>query len=141
VNHFRSLPEYEEFIYTIQLRYPTIITSTLVVVRRGADVAVVHGELTFRDHLRLLVRERITLEDGLPRIETYGYEIRRGEELLYWYDSQAHPNDPTLAVTHPHHKHVPPDIKHNRIPASGLGFLPPNLPVLIDEIEQQFLAQ
>jgi hypothetical protein len=49
-------------------------------------------------------------------------------------------NDPTLAATHPHHKHVPPDIKHNRIPAPGLSFTLPNLPVLIDEIEQQFLA-
>lgn len=39
------------------------------------------------------------------------------------------------ASTDPHHKHVPPDIKHNRVPAPGLGFDAPNLPFLITEIE------
>jgi hypothetical protein len=33
------------------------------------------------------------------------------------------------------YKHIPPDIKHNRIPALGLSFTPPNLPFLIEEIE------
>ena len=37
--------------------------------------------------------------------------------------------------THPHHKHIPPDIKHNRIPAPGLSFDEPNLPFLIREVE------
>ncbi len=49
--------------------------------------------------------------------------------------SQPHPNDPTLASTLPHHKHVPPDIKHHRIPAPGLSFTKPNLPFLIEEIQ------
>lgn len=56
-------------------------------------------------------------------------------EHFYWYDPQPHPDDPTLAANHPHHKHVPPDIKHNRIPAPGLSFEQPNLPFLIREIE------
>ena len=68
-------------------------------------------------------------------IEGYSYEVWQGNEKLYWYDSQPHPSDAALASTHPHHKHVPPDIKHNRIPASGLSFTPPNLPFLIEEIE------
>ena len=38
--------------------------------------------------------------------------------------------------THPHHKHVLPDIKHHRIPASEMGFDRPNLPALIREIER-----
>ena len=33
------------------------------------------------------------------------------------------------------YKHVPPDIKHNRIPAPGMSFIRPNLPALIQEIE------
>ena len=41
----------------------------------------------------------------------------------------------TLASTFPHHKHIPPDIKHNRIPAPEISFTQPNLPVLIQEIE------
>ena len=40
-----------------------------------------------------------------------------------------------LADTDPHHKHIPPDIKHHRIPAPDLSFSHPNLPFLIEEIE------
>lgn len=47
----------------------------------------------------------------------------------------------TLAGTHPHHKHVAPDIKHHRVPASGLSFTQPNLPFLIREIETTLLTQ
>jgi hypothetical protein len=53
-----------------------------------------------------------------------------------WYDSQPHPSDPSLAATDPHHKHVPPDIKNHRLPAPELSFTRPNLPFLIQEIEQ-----
>ena len=34
-----------------------------------------------------------------------------------------------------HHKHVPPDTKHNRIPAPEMSVTRPNLPVLIRDIE------
>jgi len=37
--------------------------------------------------------------------------------------------------TDSHHKHIPPNIKHNRIPAPEMSFNRPNLPVLIQEIE------
>ena len=67
----------------------------------------------------------------MPR---YGYEVWKGNEKLYWYDSQLHPDDPTLQSTHPHHKHIPPDAKHNRIPSSQMSFTHPNLPFLIEEI-------
>lgn len=140
MNHFRSLRDYEQFIYTIRQTYPTIETSTLVVVRRSALVAILRGDLTFDNHLRLVVWERITLEDKSLRIEIYGYEVWHNDEQLYWYDSQPHPNNPDLALNHPHHKHVPPDIKHNRIPAPELSFDRPNLPFLIAEIEQTLLT-
>ena len=47
-----------------------------------------------------------------------------------------YPNDLTLATTDPHHKHIPPDIKHHRVSAPHLSFTRPNLPVLIQEVEQ-----
>lgn len=62
------------------------------------------------------------------------------EDNGYWYDPQPHPNDPALASTHPHHKHIPPEIKRHRIPAPGLGFDQPNLPFLIEEIERHLLS-
>jgi rhamnulokinase len=76
------------------------------------------------------------LDASLLRIVSYGYEVWQGAVKLYWYDSQPHPDDPSLASTHPHHKHVPPDIKHHRLPAPGLSFTQANLPFLIAEIEQ-----
>ena len=36
----------------------------------------------------------------------------------------------------PHQKHIPPDIKHQRVPAPQLYFTQPSLPFLIQEIEQ-----
>jgi len=43
--------------------------------------------------------------------------------------------EPSLAGTYPHHKHIPPDIKHNRIPAANMHFTQPNIPALINDIE------
>jgi hypothetical protein len=78
----------------------------------------------------------VVLYDRLPAvIDWYGYEIWRNVEKLYWYDSQPHPDEATLQSSHPHHKHIPPDIKHNRIPAPEMSFIEPNLPVLIAEVE------
>jgi hypothetical protein len=65
-----------------------------------------------------------------------GYEVYRGSERLYWYDDFPHPHDAGLASTFSHHKHVPPDIKHHRVPAPGMSFTQPNLPVLIGEVEE-----
>jgi hypothetical protein len=83
-----------------------------------------------------MVRERLTFDRLPATMDAYGYEIWRGREKLYWYDPQPHPNDSTLQVDHPHHKHLPPDIKHNRIPAPEMSFSHPNLPLLIREIEE-----
>jgi len=40
----------------------------------------------------------------------------------------------TGEIAFPHHKHIPPDSKHHRIPAPDLGFAEPNLPFLIREV-------
>ena len=104
----------------------------------------------------LCVQETLNFELGV--IEGYGYEVSQPDptmskalfpsaaeycrpsfphkDKLYWYDSFPHPNDPGLASTDPHHKHVLPDIKRHRIPAPELSFTRPNLPFLTHEIEQ-----
>jgi len=131
-----TLADYELFIYAVQDDYPIIQTSTLTVIRQASDVATVEGDVLFRVGLRLHVLEVVRFDLTPPRLARYGYEVWRGDEKLYWYDSQPHPNDPTLAATPPHHKHVPPNIKHHRIPAPELSFTRPNLPVLIEEVER-----
>ncbi len=141
MNPFRSLRDYEDFVYALPERYASILRSTLTVVRRGTHRADVTGTLGFRGEVRLTVYEYLVWDPKVVRIEVYGYEVWRGTERLFWYDSQPHPNDPSLASTHPHHKHIPPDIKHHRIPAPGLSFERPNLAFLIEEIERELLQR
>lgn len=139
MNPFQSLRDYETFVYTLPQSFPQIVHSTLVVARRGRLFAELSGELILASGHRLVVYERLTWDTGSLRIEGYSYEVWHGSEKLYWYDSQPHPDDPTLASTAPHHKHVPPDIKHRRIPAPDLSFTPPNLAFLIQEIQTALL--
>lgn len=132
----RTPEDYELFLYSLPEHFPSVHRSTLTFVRRGHSLARVSGEVHFDEDVRLVIRERLVF-DRLPAlIDNYGYEVWQGEDKLYWYDSQPHPNHPDLQSTHPHHKHVPPDIKHNRVPAPGMSFSHPNLPALIREIEE-----
>jgi len=66
------------------------------------------------------------MDAGPVVIEFYGYEVWHNADKVAWYDAQPHPDDPTLQNTHPHHKHIPPDIKRNRVPAPGMSFTRPN---------------
>ena len=123
--HFRTPEDYELFLYTLADRFSSIRGSTLTFVRLGTSLARVSGELSFDQEIRLVIRERL-LYDRLPIvIDGYGYEVWRGDEKLYWYDSQPHPADALLQRTRPHHKHVPPDIKHHRLPAPEMSFTEP----------------
>jgi len=133
-NPLRTAEDYELYIYTIAERYPEIIRSTVTFVRVGATLARVDGEIEFKEGYRLTLRERIVYARLPAWIDWYGYEIWKGTEKLYWYDSQPHPDDLSLQSTEPHHKHIPPDIKHHRIPAPGMSFDNPNLPAIIMEI-------
>ncbi|MBI2875400.1 MAG: hypothetical protein HYY20_00805 [Candidatus Tectomicrobia bacterium] len=135
---FQSLREYECFVYSLADQFPRMLRSTLVVFQRGRYFAELTGEILFPDGYRLNVYERLSWDTGPLKIEGYSYEVWCGSEELYWYDSQPHPNDPALASADPHHKHIPPDIKHHRVPAPGLSFAEPNLPFLIQEIESMF---
>jgi hypothetical protein len=107
----------------------------IVFVCVGASMAKVSGELFLKNGIRLVVRERLVF-DRLPLvIDFYGYEVWRGDKKLYWYDSQPHPGEPSLQSSHPHHKHIPPDIKHHRIPAPEMSFVQPNIPALVADAE------
>ena len=132
---FRTPDDYELYLYSLAESFPSIKRSTITFIRRGSSLAKVTGELFFNNDIRLVIRERI-LYDRLPIVlDWYGYEVYKGQEKVYWYYSQPHPNDESLQSTHPHHKHIHPDIKHNRIPAPNMSFEQPNLPPLISEIE------
>lgn len=134
-NPLRTSKDYELFLYTLTDQFPSVRRSTVTLIRRGATIARVTGELYFDGDVRLVVRERLVYHRLPVVIDWYGYEVWRENKKLYWYDSQPHPSDPTLQGTEPHHKHIPPDIKHHRIPAPAMNFTQSNLPTLIHEIE------
>lgn len=133
-NPLQSLNNYSNFVAAL-LDRPTVVRSTITVWSESPYTGIAEGEVFFAEGFRLRMREELDFDAAL--ISAYGYEVYQNEERLYWYDDFPHPNDPTLAVTHPHHKHIPPDIKHHRIPAPGLSFSDPNLPFIITEIEAQ----
>ena len=128
----QSLAEYSRFVAEVFNR-PSIQRSTVIVWSDSPYTGVAEGEVFFSSGLRLRMREELDFDAG--PITAYGYEAYRGEERLYWHDDFPHPDDPSLALTFPHHKHIPPDIKRNRVPAPEISFHRPNLPALIEEIE------
>ncbi len=132
-NPLHSLADYSRYLAEISDR-PSIEYSTLAVWAESPYTGVAQGEVVFTNGVQLRIREELDFHDGL--ITAYGYEVYRGAERLYWYDDFPHPEDATLAVTFPHHKHVPPDIKHNRLPAPHISHTYPNLSQLIREIEE-----
>jgi len=127
----QSLADYSRFVAQSFDR-ADVERSTVTVWSDSPYTGIAEGEVLFSRGLRLRMREELDFD--AERITSYGYEIYRGGERLYWYDDFPHPNDQTLASTFPHHKHIPPDIKRNRVPAPEISFTRPNLPVLLREI-------
>lgn len=132
-----SIADYEGLVYGLPEDYPCIQMSTLVVVHTGPMTAVVKGEMLFDQGMVLRAVE--VVDTRQRQIVRYGYELWQGNEKLWWYDSWPHPDDPSLAVSHPHHQHVPPDMKRHRIPAPELSFTSANLPFLIRKVEHEHL--
>jgi len=112
------LPRFEDYcllIANLPDRFPSIQVSTLILYRIGPFAAEVEGRLTFASGYTLQVWELLDLSKGA--IHNYSYELDRAGERIWWYDPTEHPRDETLRSSSPHHKHIPPDIKHHRIPA------------------------
>lgn len=128
---------YGELVYSLPETNASIQGSTLVLATLGATLAKLEGQVTFEGDVILDVWELVDFDAG--QILNYSYEIYRAGEKIAWYDPFEHPDVPELASTYPHHKHVPPDIKHHRVPAPEISFEQPNLPRLIEEIEREIL--
>lgn len=134
-----NLRDYSELVYSLSEQYASIQHSTLVLATIGPTLAKLEGQIVFQRDVILDVWELVDWDTG--KILNYSYEVYRAGEKILWYDPYEHPNTLELAATFPHHKHIPPDIKHNRVPALGISFDHPNLPLLIQEIESNTLNQ
>lgn len=127
---------YANFIYSLPQQYSKIQFFKATIFTTGLNIAKASGIIKFDGDIALEFVERIDLQAA--EIYDYSYEIRREDFVIQYYDPQPHPEDPNLSSTFPHHKHVHPDIKHNRQPAPGISFDKPNLPFLIEEIIKGF---
>ena len=126
---FPTRSEYESFIYNLGNQYSEIQESTLRLFTVSTQSAIVEGEIRFANGLTLRVLEIINLRARV--IQKYSYTIFYNGEKLRWYDPQPHPEIEALQSTFPHHRHDPPNIKQNRLPAPGILFDAPNLETLI----------
>jgi len=133
-----SVQDYSRHVYGLQERHPQIQQLRLSLYTTGTTDGILKGEIRFLEDIVLYVVEIIDFAAGV--IETYSYTVKRGQEALYWYDPQPHPENAALAATFPHHKHVPPQIKRHRTPAPEVSFERPNLDFLVEEIERELLA-
>ena len=132
-----DIASYSAFVYALRERHPFVTSSTLTLAPIGATLAKLEGRIECQGGIHLEVWELIDF--AARRIRTYSYEVYRGGEKVCWYDAWEHPEIPALAATFPHHKHVPPDLRNNRVPAPGIGFDAPNLDVVLADVRRDWL--
>lgn len=89
-NLLNSLAHYSRFLADL-LHRPTVERSTVSVWSDSPYTGVAEGEVFFSNDIRLRLREELDFYAGL--ITSYGYEVYRGSQRLYWYDDFPHPNE------------------------------------------------
>ncbi len=134
-----GIADYSAWIYGLPERHSFVTGSTLVLAPIGATLAKLEGRLECAGGIRVDVWELVDF--STRRIRAYSYEVYRGGEKVCWYDAWEHPEIAALAATFPHHKHVAPDLRHNRVPAPGIRFEAPNLEVVLDDIRGELPRQ
>lgn len=136
------LPPFKEYcslLVGLPEQYPVIQSSTLSAYTIGPFTAEVVGQVIFAGGYMLDVWELLDLSTGA--IRSYSYELDQAEKKIWWYDPMEHPENPVLQSSIPHHKHIYPNIKQNRVPAPDISFTEPNLPFLIQEVEALLAGQ
>ncbi len=72
---------YEQLVYTLPARYPSIRLSTLVLVPPGLDTARLSGLVALGDDCVLCAYELLNFQQGV--IEAYRYEVSRCRPPYY----------------------------------------------------------
>ena len=129
-----DIASYSAWVYSLAERHPNVTGSTLALAPIGATLARLEGGIECEDGFHVAVWELVDFSEH--RIRTYSYEVYRDGEKIGWYDPWPHPEIAELAATFPHHKHVPPDLRHRRVPAPGIGFETPNLDVVLADVQR-----
>ena len=131
-----DLASYSAFVYALRERHPFVTSSTLTLAPIGATLARLEGRIECRGGIQLEVFELIDFTTR--RIRTYSYEVYREGEKVSWYDAWEHSEIPELKPTFPHHKHVLPNLRNNRVPVPGISFESPNLDVVLEDVRREW---
>lgn len=134
----KSPADYSHFVAET-LNHPVVLHSTVVVWSDSPYTGTAEGEVYCAGGARPRLRKELDFYARL--ITSSGYEVYQGDERMFWYDAFPYPGDTVSTSIFPQHKQVPPDIKHNRIPAPGMSFERPNLCTLIQKIEEYLKRQ
>ena len=132
-----DLRSYSDFIYTLSERHPFVTASTLTLAPIGATLAKLEGRIECRGGVRVEVFELVDF--AVIRIRAYSYEVYRGGEKVGWYDAWEHPEIPSLSSTFPHHKHMLPNLRDNRVPAPGISFTSANVDVVLEDVRREWM--
>ena len=130
-----DMAAYSVWVYALKERQPWVLHSTLALVSVGATLAKLEGRMECPGGVTVEVWELVDFSSA--RIRTYSYEVYQGGEKIGWYDSWAHPEIPALTPTFPHHKHIRPNLRENRVPAPGIAFDAPNLDVVLADVRRE----
>jgi hypothetical protein len=133
-----DVPNYSAFVYALAERHAFIVGSTLTLAPVGATLAKLEGRIECKNEIHIEVWELIDF--AARRIRTYSYEIYRSGEKICWYDAWEHPEIPALATTFPHHRHLPPNLRDNRVAAPGISFQSPNLDIILKDVHRDWLS-
>jgi hypothetical protein len=132
-----DIASYSAFVYTLRERHPFVTGSTLALATIGASLAKLEGHIECRGGIRLEIWELIDFT--AKRIRSYSYEVYRDGAKACWYDAWEHPEIPALSSTLPHHRHVLPNLRDNRVPAPGVSYASPNLDVILNDVRRDWL--
>lgn len=122
-----SIDKYIIDIETAISIHSFVSSYSLTIDRKTRDIAFISGAIEFRNGTVLDFKEFIESKDDVVEKYLYGYNHRRGSDVLFRYDNSPDPRGRSLR-TFPHHKHLP----SGKLVESDSRI---DLPAVLDEIE------
>ena len=89
--------------------FAIVSSYNLNIDRKTEDAAYISGKIDFTDGSAVDFKEFIEKNDAGIEKYKYGYNYRKGDEVLFRYDNAHDPGAKKLA-SFPHHKHLGKDI-------------------------------
>lgn len=127
-----NINDYISKIKAVIHSFAIISSYNLNIDRKTEDIAFISGKIDFTDGSAVDFKEFIEKSDAGIEKYKYGYNYRKGDEVLFRYDNAHDPGAKKLA-SFPHHKHL------------GNGMIVESKPVnfwdVLEEIEKIILEK